>query len=434
MGFDTSSDMARPSGFGARHWQAILLFVGMMINYFQRVDISAAIVPMTQSTAGAPYYSWDLSDKSLILSSFFWGYVVSQVPSGLLAKRFGAKIVLGSATAIGGVLSFFHPMAAANGWESVCVLRVLTGLVQGTVYPCVHTLLAKWVPRTERGFLTTGIVFGLPDEPATARNITKAEREYIESLTGSNSSSQSMPVPWISIFKSPAFYGLLAAHCGFTWGFYTLLTEMPSYMSKVLQLDVKSNAFLSSLPYFAMGVLCLVVSPMSDLLINRGVISTTTARKLFNSIGQWGPMACLIGLGYMTADEKTWAILLLTLAVGINAGCSCGYLINHIDLSPNFAGPMMGVTNGIAGVTSIVAPLVVGAILTEEEDPSQWRTVFFITGAVYLVCNTLFVIFGKATVQSWNEPKNLSSTITLRNNIENDSKTIAPTTDKDNRF
>ncbi|KAH8340020.1 hypothetical protein KR067_006338, partial [Drosophila pandora] len=485
-------------GFGARHWQAILLFLGMMINYFQRVNISAAIVPMTQSTAGAPSYEWNVSDKSLILSSFFWGYVVSQVPAGLLAKRFGAKLVLGVSTTVGGILCFFHPMAAESGVKSVCVLRVITGLVQGSVYPCVHTLLAKWVPRTERGFLTTGIYSGAQfgtavilvssgfifessmgwrglfyisgglnvawallffwqgaNEPATATRISQTEREYIESLTGSNSGSQvgrrkfffrlvlfknscfpfqSMSVPWRSIFTSPAFYGLLAAHCGFTWGFYTLLTEMPTYMSHVLQLDVKSNAFLSSLPYFAMGLLCLVVSPISDLLINRGTITITTARKLFNSIGQWGPMACLIGLGYMTADEKSWAILLLTLAVGINAGCSCGYLINHIDLSPNFAGPMMGVTNGIAGITSIVAPLVVGGILTNEEDPNQWRVVFFITGGVYLICNTLFVLFGKATVQPWNEPSSMSSTITLRNHFENDSKTIAPTSDKDNRF
>ncbi|XP_046866055.1 putative inorganic phosphate cotransporter isoform X1 [Drosophila willistoni] len=469
------------NGFGHRHWQGILLFVGMMINYFQRVDISAAIVPMTQSTAGAPYYNWDVSDKSMILSSFFWGYVVSQVPSGLLAKRFGAKLVLGLATAVGGILAFFHPLAAESGVISVCVLRVLTGIVQGTVYPCVHTLLAKWVPRTERGFLTTGIYSGAQfgtavilgtsgfifesgmgwpglfyisgglsllwallffwqgaNEPAQDKSITKVEREYIEALTGSNSSSQSMPVPWLSIFSSPAFYGLLAAHCGFTWGFYTLLTEMPTYMSSVLELNVKSNALLSSLPYFAMGVLCLVVSPISDLLINRGAISITTARKLFNSIGQYGPMACLIGLGYMTANEKTWAILLLTLAVGINAGCSCGYLINHIDLSPNFAGPMMGVTNGIAGITSIVAPLIVGAILTDETDPSQWRVIFFITGGVYLLCNSLFLVLGKATVQPWNAPTtpaNMSSTTSLRHNLQTDSKTIAPiATDKENHL
>ncbi|KAL7735904.1 hypothetical protein ACLKA6_002354 [Drosophila palustris] len=482
MVFDSSTEKPiKPSSFGARHWQAILLFVGMMINYFQRVNISAAIVPMTSPSAAsdAPYYKWDTSQKSMILSSFFWGYVVSQVPSGLLAKRFGAKYVISLATAAGGIMCFFHPMAARGGWISICVLRVLTGLVQGSVYPCFHTLLSKWVPCTERGFLTTGVYSGAQfgtavilissgsifessmgwpglfyisgglglawallfflqgaNEPATSRSISQTEKDYIESLTGSNNSSQSLAVPWKSIFTSGAFYGLLAAHCGFTWGFYTLLTEMPTYMSSVLQLDVKSNALLSSLPYFAMGVLCFVVSPISDLLINRGTISITTARKLFNSIGQWVPMGCLIGLGYMTADEKTGAIVLLTLAVGINAACFCGYLVNHMDLSPNFAGPMMGVTNGLAGVTSIVAPLIVGVILSDEEegDPTEWRVVFFITGGVYLLCNALFVIFGKATVQPWNDAPSMSSTMTLRKNIQADSKTSAPTEAKENQF
>lgn len=374
-------------------------------------------------------------------------------------------------------MCFFHPMAAKGGWVNVCVLRVLTGLVQGSIYPCFHTLLSKWVPRTERGFLTTGVYSGAQfgtavilvssgsifessmgwpglfyisgglglawallffwqgaNEPATSSSISKAERDYIELLTGSNTDSQSLAVPWKSIFTSAPFYGLLAAHCGFTWGFYTLLTEMPTYMSSVLKLDVKSNALLSSLPYFAMGVLCFVVSPISDLLINRGTLTTTTARKLFNSIGQWVPMGCLIGVGYMTAEEKTGAIVLLILAVGINAACFCGYLVNHMDLSPNFAGPMMGVTNGLAGVTSIIAPLIVGVILSDEEDPTQWRVVFFITGGVYLVCNALFVLLGRATVQPWNDTPNTSSTMTLRNNIQTDSRTNGPTDGKENQF
>ncbi|EDW01195.1 putative inorganic phosphate cotransporter [Drosophila grimshawi] len=478
MGFDsTAGSQTKPSRFGARHWQAILLFLGMVINYFQRVNISAAIVPMTQSTAGAPFYDWNTSDKSLILSSFFWGYVLTQVPAGLLAKRFGAKSVLTVATSIGGILCFFHPLAANGGWINICVLRVLTGLVQGSVYPCVHTLLSKWVPHTERGFLSTGVYSGAQfgtaiilissgeifessmgwpglfyisgglglawailfywqgaDEPATSRSISKVEREYIEGLTGSNKNSQSLAVPWKSIFTSAAFYGLLAAHCGFTWGFYTLLTEMPTYMSSVLKLNVKSNALLSSLPYFAMGVLCFVFSPISDMLINRGTLTVTTARKLFNSIGLWVPMACLIGLGYMTADQKSGAIVLLTLAVGINAACFCGYLVNHMDLSPNFAGPMMGITNGLAGVTSIIAPLIVGAVISDEEDPAQWRVVFFITGGIYLLCNTLFVVMGKGTVQPWNDLTSMSSTMTLRINFQTESTTTAQTVSQIDRF
>lgn len=175
-----------------------------------------------------------------------------------------------------------------------------------------------------------------------------------------------MAVPWKSLFTSLPFYGLLAAHCGFTWGFYTLLTEIPTYMSNVLQLDVKANALLSALPYFVMWILCFIISPISDILINRNIINVTTSRKLFNSIGQLVPMACLIGLGYMTADEKTLAITLLTIGVGFNAASFCGYLVNHMDLSPNFAGPMMGITNGFSNLLSIFAPLVVGAIVTNE--------------------------------------------------------------------
>lgn len=235
-----------------------------------------------------------------------------------------------------------------------------------------------------------------------------------------------MKVPWKSILTSLPFYGLLAAHSGFTWGFYTLLTEMPTYMSSVLRLEVKSNALLSALPYFVMWLLCLIVSPISDMLINRKIISITVARKLFNSIGQWIPMGCLIALGYMTEDTKDYAIVLLTIAVGFNAASLCGYLVNHMDLSPNFAGPLMGITNCVSNICSLVAPLVVGAIVSDEEDPDQWRIVFFITAGVYLVSNGLFVIFGQATVQPWNDKVVSNSTTTLPNNAVQNAITTGP--------
>lgn len=220
--------------FGVRHVQALLMFAGMVFGYFLRVNISAAIVPMTQPTSGAPSYDWDPSTKSLILSSFFWGYVVAQVPAGLLAKRYGAKLVLGSATVIASLVTMFHPLAAANGgWQLLCGLRVLVGLTQGVVYPCVHTLLAKWAPRTERGFLSTsvysgaqlgttiilatsGVIFdsniGWPgifyisggvalvwsviflyfgaESPEQSKVISITEQKYINSLTGSGEESQ----------------------------------------------------------------------------------------------------------------------------------------------------------------------------------------------------------------------------------------------------
>ncbi|XP_013116292.1 putative inorganic phosphate cotransporter isoform X2 [Stomoxys calcitrans] len=461
---NSSSDIIeKPNLVGIRHAQALLLFLGMAFGYFLRVNISAAIVPMTQCDGNHSCYDWDSSTKSLILSSFFWGYVVSQMPSSLLAKRFGGKLVLGVATAICSLTTIFVPLAAAKGdWILVCVLRVIIGFTQGSVYPCVHTLLAQWVPRNERGFLLTSVysgaqfgtalllavsgsmfdssmgwpsifyitgsvgilwsaaflIFGA-DTPRDTKFISEAEQKYIEATTGSAHHQQDtpLPIPWKAMFTSSCFYGLIAAHCGFTWGFYTLLTEIPTYMTNILHFNVKTNALLSALPYFFMWILCLIVSPIADALINHNVLSVTVSRKIFNSIGQWVPMCCLIALGYMSEDEKVLAITLLTFGVGFNAASFCGYLVNHMDLSPNFAGTMMGITNGLSNLLSVFAPLVVGAIVVDEESPEQWRIVFFITAAVYLVGNGLFLIFGKATVQPWNYADTSSSTATLSNNI-----------------
>uniref|UniRef100_A0A1B0GCE9 Uncharacterized protein n=1 Tax=Glossina morsitans morsitans TaxID=37546 RepID=A0A1B0GCE9_GLOMM len=96
------------------------------------------------------------------------------------------------------------------------------------------------------------------------------------------------------------------------------------------------------------------------------------------------------------------SVVLLTVTIGFNAASFCGYLINHMDLSPNFAGPLMGITNGISSPLAIFAPLVAGVVHHNEEDREEWRKIFLITATVYFFCNLLFVVFGKASVQLWN--------------------------------
>lgn len=105
---------------------------------------------------------------------------------------------------------------------------------------------------------------------------------------------------------------------------------------------------------------------ISKYLIDHGYISVTISRKLFNSIGHWVPLICLIGLAYTAKEQKSLAIVLLTMAVGFNAGTYVGYLINHIDLAPNFAGIMIGITNGLGNFTAILAPQFLGYVISVE--------------------------------------------------------------------
>ncbi|XP_017836163.1 putative inorganic phosphate cotransporter [Drosophila busckii] len=437
------------SGFGERHKQMFLLFCGLMVAFAMRVNLSVAIVAMTEF----PEYNWSEQTKSLVLSSFFWGYVFTQVPAGLLARKFGPKITIGIGLSICSLLNVLTPLCARlGGWQWLCAVRLLEGLCQGVLYPSYHTLISAWVQPLERASLGTyayvGATFGTiimlatsgllaavagwpsifyisggagclwvvayfmrgASSPQDSSCISEAERALIElaqakelAIKSEQAQDKQLPTPWLSFFASPAFLALIATHSASTWGFWTLLTQIPSYMKNVLDKDIKANALLSSLPYVVMLILSLVFVWMSKLLQRQKSLSVVFSRKLFNTIGQWVPMCLLVALGYVPKDKETLAVILLCLTVGISAAAQLGFVINHIDLSPNFAGILMGISNGIANVMSIVGPLLVGFIVTNKHDANQWRLVFFIAAGFYFVGNGLFVIFGRASIQPWND-------------------------------
>lgn len=124
------------------------MFLGLTIAYALRVNMSVAIVAMTDKHAANPdfevsvvcshlldidranrntnfrfiynlqEYDWDEKTKALVLSSFFWGYVVTQVPAGQLAQRWGAKVLLLWSMVLCAFLTVLTPWCASvGGWK-----------------------------------------------------------------------------------------------------------------------------------------------------------------------------------------------------------------------------------------------------------------------------------------------------------------------------
>ncbi|XP_039955079.1 LOW QUALITY PROTEIN: putative inorganic phosphate cotransporter [Bactrocera neohumeralis] len=454
-----SSSLAKllPPTFGRRHLQCLLMFVGFAAAFSMRVNLSVAIVAMMDRKAANPdfpEYHWSEETKSRILSSFFWGYICTQIPGGMLARRFGGKVMLLSSLSISSIMALLTPLGVAYGdWKLLCFMRFLQGFGQGVTVPSMHTLLAKWAPVTERGSLATyaysGAQFGtvimlassgllasssmgwpscfyIPgglgltwtvlwiiwgaSSPSECKKISVAERALIEGSLQQNTKSHdddkpNLPIPWKSIFTSVPFLVLMATHCASTWCFWTLLTQIPTYMKSVLGKDIKSNALLSALPYFTMLILGLACGPLSDFLEKGSHLSATTSRKIFNSIGQWVPVLTLIWLGYITREQADLAVFLLTFTVSISTTMHLGWQVNHIDLAPNFAGTLVSLTNCAANVCSIIAPLIVGFVVTDTSNPNQWRIIFFMVGGINFFGNLMFVLFGTAKVQPWNSER-----------------------------
>lgn len=443
---EVSNDIKKPDAIlGIRHLQTAMLFLAMVLAYGMRVNISMAIVAMTDKD-NEDSFNWSMQTQSVILSSFFWGYVVLQIPGGELAAKFGGKILVIISLGVNSVVSMLIPLAAYyGGWQAVCACRVLQGLSQGFTYPSIHNLIGKWVPLEEKSRLGTIIyaggqlgtalqlmasgfiaqywgwpaifyvngalgaiwtafyVFLGSASPQTSGMISEEEKIYIQTSLGQVGEPKKFKTPWLTIFTSVPFLSLAIVHCCQAWGFWTLMTEMPSYLKQVLGVDIKANGVMSALPYLAMYLLSFPFGFLSDYVLKKELISITATRKFNNSVGLFGPAIALIGLSYSPAGNVTMAVLILTVVVGLNAGHLTGFMLVHIDMAPNFAGTLMGITNCVANIVSIIAPLAAGAVLKDETDANEWRKVFYMASALYIVGNLLFIFFGTSERQKWND-------------------------------
>lgn len=172
-------------------------------------------------------------------------------------------------------------------------------------------------------------------------------------------------MPWKSVFTSPAFLAILVAHTCSNWGWYMVLIELPNYMKSVLKFKIAENAVLSAVPFLTMWLFSMILSKTLDTLRAKNIITTTTARKIATLIASVVPMICFIALSYIGC-MRTLAIVLMTLAVTSVGGMFSGFLSNHIDIAPNFAGTLMAITNSCATIPGIIVPIFVGK-LTEAD-------------------------------------------------------------------
>ncbi|TMW43694.1 hypothetical protein DOY81_011226, partial [Sarcophaga bullata] len=138
LGFPT---LASPL-IGTRHIQCFLCFCCLSLAYALRVNLSVGIVAMTDKNATQSDYEdfdWDESTKSYLLSSFFWGYITTQIPGGQIAQKYGAKTILLVGVTLCSLLSLLTPVAAhLGGWKLLFALRVIQGMLQGCVHPATH--------------------------------------------------------------------------------------------------------------------------------------------------------------------------------------------------------------------------------------------------------------------------------------------------------
>lgn len=140
-----------------------------------------------------------------------------------------------------------------------------------------------------------------------------------------------------------------------------LLIELPIYMSGVLKFNVKENAVFTAFPFFTLWLFSMIISKVLDGLRASKKINTTTARKTATLISSIVPIICLTALCFIGCNRMA-AVIIAGVGVTSKGAMYSGFLSNHIDLSPNFAGILVAFTNTFATLPGIIVPLFVGSL------------------------------------------------------------------------
>ncbi|KAJ2946185.1 hypothetical protein O0L34_g5119 [Tuta absoluta] len=420
-------------------------------------DLTHRSFAMGNSTVGRAifptetvYFDWSEATQGLLLSSFYYGYVLSHVPGGMLAERFGGKWVLGLGLLSTGLCTLITPMVVrAGGAGALFALRVIEGLGEGPTMPALMVMVSRWAPKAERarfgaivfggaqigniaGTYFSGLVLhnGIWDNvfylfgslgivwfivwcficystPNTHPFISDAEKKFlnenVDSLIKASTQKRLDPVPWNALLRSVPLWALIIAGIGHDWGYFTMVTDLPKYMTDVLKFNIKTAGLLSAMPYVAMWIASFFFGLMCDFFIKKGWHNIKNARKIYTTIAATGPGICIIMASYSGCDT-TLAVFWFIAAMTLMGAYYSGMKINALDITPNYAGTTTSLVNGIAAISAIFTPYLIG-LLTPDSTLKQWRIAFWVCLAVLVITNIFYLIFAQGEQQWWDDVK-----------------------------
>ena len=101
-----------------------------------------------------PDFDWDSQTQGLILASFFYGYIFTQIPGGYFATKYGGKRIFLFGITTTAVLTLLTPVLAKTHTSLLIGVRVISGLSEGVSYPSIHAIWSRWAPPLEQSRIT----------------------------------------------------------------------------------------------------------------------------------------------------------------------------------------------------------------------------------------------------------------------------------------
>ena len=373
-----------------RYTAITIVFMVWLLSYMDRMVMATAI----------PYIAkeFNLSPMAMgvVLSSFFAGYFICQIPGGILADKFGARKVMAGAVLWWSV--FTAVTGAVGSLATMLWVRFVFGIGEGIAPAATWKALANWTPMKDRGManglmmasnalgpalaplfvvaimqawgwrtvfysllipgvlLALWIWFSLPDRPADKKGITQAELDELQenkAELGTANTAANMSF-WHVISESAVYKSFLILFFSniTAWGF---ISWLPSYLVKARGFELAKLGFAASIPMFA-GTVGFVVG---GWLIDKPFKENKKIPLIVSQV----ITAVFLYLTYtvqsidMLIVYQTCAGFFLMTATGVIFGLPMS------AISKEIAGRAMGIVNTGGQLAGFLSPIIVGYLV-----------------------------------------------------------------------
>ena len=413
--------------FPRRFEHILLCFAFVFVSYLMRVVLSVTLVGRVGIGSDL---GWTSVQNGLILSGFFWGYLLGNFPGGVLSSRFGGRPVLLGSMVAQIILILLSPMAARAGVYYFFFVRFFLGVVQGPLYPVCQTLLSRWLKAEERSrgnsmfdsgsYLSTAVSLGFgtstmnslgswtamyygcgfigalfcavaffrvesfpPTAQATGEEYATLVAETLDlddeparvpdrTAENADNSLAKGEFPWRKILLRKSIIAAIVGPTSINWSIYMFLTYLPIYGEQQLDFDMSAGNSAGALfvfPYVASWLVGLANSFFADYLVKSKILSITNVRKLMQTLASSILTVSLFQLGNSGISQVP-VLLCLSIVAGGGITASASTAI-PMDMSKKYAGFIKGVANSAGTLGGALNPIIVGFLLQSGGCPSE---------------------------------------------------------------
>lgn len=423
---ESAATLARTerSAVPRRRWRiASLLGVGVLINYFDRVNLSVS--------HDALFAAFGISNVvfGYLSSAYNLTYAALQLPIGVILDKLGVKRVGRIGTFLWSCASFGGAVTPTLG--GLFGARFLLGIGEAPTFPGNAKAIGAWFPSEERSFATAlfdsaakfSSVIGVPligvvllefgwrwsfaltgllslgyflafwmiyREPGEDAGLTEAEREYIERdrREGQAAADADGPeIPLFSMLTQRKVIGVVIGFGAYNYVFYLLLTWLPTYLSSALHIDLLHSFFYTSVPWIIATITDLGVGGwLVDFLVRRGVNGDRVRRTVLICGTAFG-----LGIfGAAHAHTAMRALAWISLSIGgLSAAAPILWSIPTFIATRRNVGKVGGIINFSGQISGITAPIITGYVV-QTQHSYAWA---FLIPTVYLVAGIAGYIF-----------------------------------------